>query len=765
LRYTLHFAENESRLSVNGEKSMSAIFNEYLIFRQDKGPDVELVVNGDEFYARYETVDGYTVVYDMDLGLYCYATLENGAFVSTGTPIAKGPPVGLRRHLKESPEVRNRKFRQRYDTIRPAQPEASAHMVRTFGPQRGLLAGRRVSTGQVRGLTILVEFADLQSSVTAADVDGMLNGASYTANGNFCSVREYYRLISGGKLDYTNAVVGPIRLAREQSFYKNTLFVREVMDIVAAQRNNDFADFDSQSQGIIDAVSFLYAGRTVYEGELWPHNFQIDLRYGAYRTSQYMLTSMGRSRVDLSIGTFCHESGHLLCRFPDMYDYGERDGDFESSHGIGAYCLMGSGNHLDRGRTPSPVCGYLRDLVGWTDNQVTLNSVGEFQAKHGDYRTVLKYETDRPNEYFIVENRSRLGLDGGLPADGLAVYHCDWLGSNEWQGGTADKHYQCGLLQADGHLDLERNVNGGDASDLFGGRTGVVLSHDTTPSSRQWDGAESGLVIGEIGTPGETMRFRIGEQVKGNVARAEITTDLLIPDNQPAGVQSRATIAERGSAKSIKVHVSIIHTYIGDLQVELVAPSGKKALLHDKKGGGQDDLKQTWTSQSLPALAALNGEAIEGQWTLAIRDLARRDTGRLNWWLLEIDYEPSARVVEMQAQPNIAIPDASPTGIESSLAMSQSGALSEIQVGVQIAHTYRGDLVVDVVTPSGRTATLHNRDGGSKHDLRVTYDRTSAPALSGLIGEPIQGDWKLRVRDLAQIDQGTLEGWSLRLSY
>jgi subtilisin-like proprotein convertase family protein len=261
------------------------------------------------------------------------------------------------------------------------------------------------------------------------------------------------------------------------------------------------------------------------------------------------------------------------------------------------------------------------------------------------------------------------------------------------------------------------------------------------------------------------MRFRIGEQVKGNVARAEITTDLLIPDNQPAGVQSRAAIVERGSAKSIKVHVSIIHTYIGDLQVELVAPSGKKALLHDKKGGGQDDLKQTWTSQSLPALAALGGEAIEGQWTLAIRDLARRDTGRLNWWLLEIEYEASARVVEAQAQPNAAVPDASPAGIESQIGVIQTGALSDIQVGVQIAHTYRGDLVVDVVAPSGRTATLHNREGGSKHDLRVTYDRTAAPALSGLLGEQIKGEWKLRVRDLAEIDQGTLETWSLKLSY
>jgi hypothetical protein len=56
---------------------MSAIFGENLIFQQEKGSDVELVVFGDEFYARYQTKDGYTVVYDPDCGLYCYAILLN----------------------------------------------------------------------------------------------------------------------------------------------------------------------------------------------------------------------------------------------------------------------------------------------------------------------------------------------------------------------------------------------------------------------------------------------------------------------------------------------------------------------------------------------------------------------------------------------------------------------------------------------------------------------------------------------------------------
>jgi len=743
---------------------MSAIYNEYLIFHQDNGPDVELVVNGDEFYARYETTDGYTVVYDMDLGLYCYAEVLDGQFISTATPIGKRPPTGLVRHLKEAAEVRNGKFRQRYDALRPPEPVAAPHMIRTFGPNRGLLEGRRVSDGSVRGLTVLVEFADLQSSVTVADVEQLLNGVNYIGNGNFCSVGEYFRLMSNGKLAYTNVVMGPVRLSKNQSYYKNKLFVEEALDLIARQINNDFSPFDSRGEGIIDAVNFLYAGRTVYEGELWPHNSVIQLRYGNYRTYFYMLTSLGRSPVDLSIGTFCHESGHLLCRFPDLYDYGQRDGDFEHSHGIGVYCLMGSGNHLNRGRTPSPLCGYLRDLIGWPDQQRVLTTVGTFEAQHGDYGTVLKYETQEPNEYFIVENRSQLGLDAHLPSSGLAVYHCDWLGSNEWQGGTAQRHYQCGLLQADGHLDLEKNVNGGDAGDLFVGRAGVALSHETTPSTRQWKGSDSGLIIGDISAAaGDRMSFRVG--AAGNVARAEVTTDLLIPDNQPAGVRSTLAIGEAGKVKSIKARVSIIHPYIGDLQVELIAPSGKIAMLHDRVGGAKDDLKQTWDSASWSALGAFAGEPIQGNWTLAIRDLALRDTGRLNWWGLEIEYKSLERTVTGAAEPNLAIPDADPRGVQSAIAIAAAGALKDIDISMEIRHPYRGDLSVDLVAPSGRSATVHHRTGGARRDLRTHYDVSSAPALTGLLGEEIQGDWTLRVRDLAAFGTGRLEKWTLTLSY
>jgi M6 family metalloprotease-like protein len=744
---------------------MSAIFGETLVFSQENGPDVELVVYGDEFYARYETGDGYTVAYDTDEGQYCYAIVLDGRFASSGAPTTKPVPVGIKKHLKESEAVRNEKFEARFARMSPPEGEGAPHHVRTFGANQGLLTGRRVSEGRVKGLTILVEFDDLSSQVTAQDVDALLNSDNYSQHGNFCSVKAYYDRMSGGKLNYTNTVVGPIKLSRSLSYYKSHLFVREALNIAVSEHQIDLSEFDSKNEGIVDALNFMYAGRTVYEGELWPHNFSIDLNYSGIRTHFYMLTSLGRRPIDLSIGTFCHENGHQLCRFPDLYDYGTRDGDSEKSQGIGRYCLMGSGNHNNGGRSPSPICAYYRYLVGWHDREVNLNSQGGFEARHGDYATIMKYETDKANEFFLVENRSQLGLDAYLPAGGLAVYHCDTLGSNEWQGGTRNNHYQCGLLQADGHLDLENNRNAGDEGDLFGEISGMALSNTTSPSSREWDGSDSGLLINDISAAGETISFLVGSQPVAPIAEGRRQADLLIPDDDPAGITSDIVLSQTGKLQSIEVTIEISHTYIGDLQVELETPSGSKAMLHDRAGGYEDDIRETYTSDSKAELEGLNDEMIAGTWRLNIKDLERRDTGRLNYWGIKVQYATAAKVSSGEASPNLEIPDNSSQGAGSAISIGDSGVVEDLEVSVDIRHTYIGDLVVELVAPSGQSAILHNRSGRGKDNLKMAYDRSTATALETLIGQEINGDWLLRIRDMAAVDTGTLEHWALKIMY
>jgi hypothetical protein len=93
---------------------MSAIFGELLTFSQEKGPDVQLRVFGDEFYARYETANGYTVIYDPDIGRFVYALLDEGRFVSSSIGLDQEPPAGVAPHLEEADLVRSKKAENRF---------------------------------------------------------------------------------------------------------------------------------------------------------------------------------------------------------------------------------------------------------------------------------------------------------------------------------------------------------------------------------------------------------------------------------------------------------------------------------------------------------------------------------------------------------------------------------------------------------------------------------------------------------------------------
>ena len=277
---------------------MSAIFGETLTFGQTKGPDVRLKVFGDELYARYEDLNGFTVVYDQGRGQFCYARLAAGAFRSTGVSLDRPPPAGIVRHLQESPEAIHAKTearRMRRSAIaRPAQARRSSA---PSGPTRVCSRAACFPSGG-QGLTILVNFRDVTSTVTRGDVDAMLNSDNYTRNGNICSAREYFRGSRAASWTITNVVVGPFKLSREREFYVNNLLIEEALQLAVAS-GVDLKQFDSRNQNIIDALNMLYAGQTQYRGELWPHNFNINLQFGTMHTDLYLLTSLGRTAADL----------------------------------------------------------------------------------------------------------------------------------------------------------------------------------------------------------------------------------------------------------------------------------------------------------------------------------------------------------------------------------------------------------------------------------------------------------------------------------
>ena len=112
---------------------------------------------------------------------------------------------------------------------------------------------------------------------------------------------------------------------------------------------------------------------------------------------------------------------------------------------------------------------------------------------------------------------------------------------------------------------------------------------------------------------------------------------LKIPDNDPTGVSSVIGLVGAGTVRQLRVGVEITHTYIGDLRVELLSPTGRRAILHAQLGGSSDDLIMTYDSAAPSSvLATFVGQPIEGNWMLRVVDLAGQDSGRLNRWSVEV---------------------------------------------------------------------------------------------------------------------------------
>lgn len=121
---------------------------------------------------------------------------------------------------------------------------------------------------------------------------------------------------------------------------------------------------------------------------------------------------------------------------------------------------------------------------------------------------------------------------------------------------------------------------------------------------------------------------------------------------------------------------------------------------------------------------------------------------------------PTGTTVDLPVSANIAIPDAG-SPIYSKLEVSQTGIITDIRIGVDITHTYIGDLQVDIVAPDGTSVSLHDRSGGTQNDLRTMYTASLLPALNGLVGKSIGGTWTLRAVDTWRIDAGQLNSWRL----
>lgn len=528
---------------------VAAPFAEQISFTQPNGKQITLWGEGDEFYAVFETLDGYTVIYNPATKAYDYARLsaDRSALESTGLAVGQGDPaaLGLAKRLRISQDARKKQVRERFakwdqgmevtarwNQIKTAWQDASRDA--KGGPVTA--PANFITTGTKVGLTLLIDFSDAPATIPQAEVVAFCNADGYTGYGNNGSVKSYFSDNSNGMLTYTNIVTVYLRVPRPKSYYNDfalpfgdgaNYLIRDAINVMKGLPNYatdilpalNALTVDGSGRVVACNVFFAGANSGVWAQGLWPHSWSLYV-VGAQPLGngmsvyKYQITNMGNA---LTLATFCHENGHMLCGYPDIYDY-----DYDSTGGSGDYCLMGSPGNA---KNPAQFCAYLKRTSGWAttvDIDAFSSLEASVSASGADFNKFYRYQKPVvPTEYYLIENRQKSGRDSSLPGGGVLVWHIDELGDHNNQKtnyNVSHFNYEVSLIQADNLWHLQKGANDGDANDpYYLGNTATTYTNgftDTTaPSARWWDGSLSKMKLFNFSAKGNTMTFTVGQSV------------------------------------------------------------------------------------------------------------------------------------------------------------------------------------------------------------------------------------------------------------
>ena len=347
--------------------------------------------------------------------------------------------------------------------------------------------------GTIFALTMIVDFSDQPAAFTTAQVTDWLNKPGFSMGSTRGSVHDYYFEVSNGRLDLENDVYGYYRAKHPKSWYEglsgysgSDSLVKEMM--VYFDPLVDFSKYDNDNNGTTEAVNFVYAGsgQTFAQG-LWPHAGNVGQTRDNVRVGRYNMSDMGAS---LTLYVFCHETGHMLFGWPDLYWFGD-------------YCIMGN-----RMSDPNPqaVNDFYRADQGWIPTtDVTASANAKYSAWHngGGFR----YEnTSRLQEMFYWSKIKNTGRWSNVRGSGILLYHFNFTKN----GNTSGTSRSLFVVEADGNNAMaaaQWPSPGSAASDFFFQANKAEFSSATTPASA-W-----GLRIYNISGLADTMSFYVGTGV------------------------------------------------------------------------------------------------------------------------------------------------------------------------------------------------------------------------------------------------------------
>ena len=465
-----------------------------------------------------ETTDGYSIVRNTS-GIYEYATKLNGELI----------PDGIKAH---DPLIRtNAELSYLSNVSFSIKPDLSPLKSSILNQVRAQIKNKTYPTsGNLRVLALLIDYPDLQNTFPASNFDSLLYGANYrNGDGSF---KVFYETSSDSLVTIQVDVFGWYRAdssyiyyGRDSGYSRAADLVREAVD-AAEIAGVDFSNYDNDSDNDVDGILTVHSGPGAERGSrtqyIWSHRWILNggtsgqVTYDGVRINDYIMNpeviTRGTTSTMIDIGVFCHEFGHNL-GLPDLYDTDDSNGD---SEGIGEWGMMGSATYLGGGHQPGNFCAWSKLDLGWVNPTVlTIGNSGNYslRAASKHLNEVFRINTSLSNEYFLLENRQKTGLDTALRGNGLAIWHISSTKTNSTgnivNGDEALKGVD--LEEADGNNDLDNKNNRGDTGDLFpGSSNNSTFDGNSTPNSKDYQLNGSNIEIRNISESNNILSFSFG---------------------------------------------------------------------------------------------------------------------------------------------------------------------------------------------------------------------------------------------------------------